>query len=138
LYIFFLLVDYSSIIASVLKNVSLVAMTYLKRIFVHLPTGEVFEVAASESHLSKLRRAIVEDCGGDPEWVNQTIFQHQVGFDIEKTGDIGGPVVQKWSGSSSHAGVWTGGGGQVRSPTARSFSRTRLWRRLCGWLRSAA
>jgi hypothetical protein len=73
------------------------AMTCVMRIFVHVLTGEIYEVAASESHLPTLRRRIVEDCGGDPEWKNETIFQHQVGFDVEKTVDIESPVVRKWS-----------------------------------------
>jgi len=56
-------------------------MIYILRAFKHVPAGEVYEVAASESYLPPLRRRIVQECGGDPEWENENVFEHQVGLD---------------------------------------------------------
>jgi hypothetical protein len=46
-------------------------MTYIVRTFKHIPTGHVYEVAASECYLPPLRRRIVKQCGGDQEWENR-------------------------------------------------------------------
>lgn len=70
-------------------------MTYVLRTFKHVLTGEVYEVAASERYLPPLRRRIVKECGGDPEWENESVFQHQVGLDITRDGDIHRPLVEK-------------------------------------------
>jgi hypothetical protein len=70
-------------------------MTYILRTFKHLPTGEVYEVAVSENYLPPLRRRIVKECDGAPEWESESVFQHQVGLDITRDGDIDRPLVEK-------------------------------------------
>jgi hypothetical protein len=69
-------------------------MAYRIRTFRDLRTNDVYEVAASEQYLQPLRRRIVQECGGDPEWENESVFQYQAGLDVEMPGEIDRPVVR--------------------------------------------
>ena len=42
----------------------------------------------------RLRLRIVQECGGDPEWENESVFQYQAGLDVEMPGEIDRPVVR--------------------------------------------
>ena len=46
------------------------------------------EVTASEAYLPPLRRRIVEECGGDPDWENESVYEHQIGLDFMRPGDL--------------------------------------------------
>jgi hypothetical protein len=76
---------------------SWIDVAFIVRIFKHIPTGDIYEVVASEKYLPPLRRRIIEQCGGDPEWENESVFQHQVGLDVPMDGTINKPVVTERS-----------------------------------------
>ncbi len=48
-------------------------MVYWVRTFGNTRTGETFEVASNEQYLPPLRRRIVKECGGKPDWENESI-----------------------------------------------------------------
>ena len=42
-------------------------------------------MASDEQYLPKLRRRIVQECGGDPDWENESIYQHEA-LDMKRDG----------------------------------------------------
>jgi hypothetical protein len=65
-------------------------MVYWIRMFRNIRTGETYQVTASEAYLPPLRRRIVEECDGAPEWENESIYEHQAGLDIRLPGSLPG------------------------------------------------
>jgi hypothetical protein len=60
-------------------------MGYWVRTFKNTPTGKMFEVASDEQYLPRLQERIVKECGGDPDWENESIYEHQA-LDIKLDG----------------------------------------------------
>jgi hypothetical protein len=79
-------------------------MVYWVRTFRNTQTGKIFEVTSDEQYLPSLRKRIVEECGGQPDWENESIYEHEAGLDmrlegshpkieiVEKTADAWGSV----------------------------------------------
>lgn len=63
-------------------------MTIWIREFRNSHTGRRYEVASSEPHLPLLRRRLIAECGREPGWDNESIYEHQVGFDLRLRGDL--------------------------------------------------
>jgi hypothetical protein len=61
-------------------------MVYWIRTFRNKRTDKIFEVASDERYLPPLRRRIVQECGGDPDWENESIYEHQQ-LDMKRDGE---------------------------------------------------
>ena len=55
---------------------------YWIRTFRNTRTGKTFEVASNEQYLPPLRRRVVKECGGEPDWENENVYEHQ-GLDVK-------------------------------------------------------
>lgn len=52
-------------------------MAYWVREFRNTRTGKRFRVASDEAYLPPLRRRIVGEYGGDIDWENESVYEHQ-------------------------------------------------------------
>lgn len=62
-------------------------MVYWIRRFRNRHSGETFEVTSDEQYLPSLRRRIVMECGREPDWENESIYEHESGLDMKLEGD---------------------------------------------------
>jgi hypothetical protein len=68
------------------KKAEEVLIVYWIRTFRNTRTGKTFEVASNEQYLSPLRRRVVKECGGEPDWENESVYEHQ-GLDVKWPGE---------------------------------------------------
>jgi len=61
-------------------------MVYWERWFRKTGTDEAFKVTSDEQYLPPLRRRIVQECGREPDWDNESIYEHQAALDREHEG----------------------------------------------------
>ena len=57
------------------------------RVFRDARSGRTFEVVSDEQHLPSLRRRLVQERGCEPDWEDESIYEHQVGLDIKFPGE---------------------------------------------------
>jgi hypothetical protein len=62
-------------------------IVYWIRTFRNTRSGKIFEVASDEQYLPPLRRRIVQECGREPDWENESIYEHQVALDAQLPGE---------------------------------------------------
>jgi hypothetical protein len=67
-------------------NTGLIMVYWIRR-FRNRHSGETFEVTSDEQYLPSLRRRIVIECGREPDWENESIYEHESGLDMKLEGD---------------------------------------------------
>jgi hypothetical protein len=61
------------------------AMIYVRN-FRNKPTGKSFEVVSDEPYLPPLRKRLVQECGCEPDWENESIYEHEAALDVNYEG----------------------------------------------------
>jgi hypothetical protein len=60
---------------------------YWVRTFRNTQTKTTFEVTSDEKYLPPLRKRIVEECGREPGWEDDSRYEHEPGLDIQLDGE---------------------------------------------------